>query len=214
MALAALTLMMPVPISANTETTRTETLGDIDNKINALLNDALPKKNVKVEDNGLTASENGWNYAKWGMTKAELIAASNGNAIPTVDKKSQRIFKTRRYAIAEKKLGHVPINVNFHFTKKPEKLVMVRYVPTDTNFDCPAFEKSILQLLGKKEGEKKSIDLSPNRPPLIMNSFAWDEREKNGNIYRMLDVSFGKVTVNLCHLLISDPAFDDQRIKK
>ena len=150
-------------------------------------------------------AEKGWGYAKWGMTPAELIAASAQVAVQTPDTKNQRILDKRRLATAFGKFNYIPVSFDYYFEYKIEKLAFVRIQPLDRAADCADFEQAVTDRLGVAMPEDKETSLGPKSAPLLSRQRKWDDPE-HGNKYSFNSVTFGQRAASHCQLLIKDSA--------
>jgi hypothetical protein len=150
-------------------------------------------------------AEKGWNYAKWGMSPAELIAASEQTAAEAADSKGNRILGKRRLATAFGKFNYVPVSFDYYFEPKIQKLVFVRIQPLDRDTDCREFEETATERLGVSLPEDTKTELRAGTASLHSRRREWDD-SVHGNIYSFSSVSFGARTPSHCQLLIKDAA--------
>lgn len=150
-------------------------------------------------------AENGWDFAKWGMTPAELIAASAQTAIQTPDSKSQRILGKRRLATAFGKFNYIPVVFDYYFEYKIEKLAFVRIQPLDRGTDCAVFEQAAAERLGVSGPEDTETKLGANSAPLRSRQRKWADA-KHGNSYSFDSISFGQRAASHCQILIKNAA--------
>jgi hypothetical protein len=150
-------------------------------------------------------AENGWGFAKWGMTPAALITASAQTAIETPDSKSQRILGKRRLATAFGKFNYIPVSFDYYFEYKIEKLAFVKIQPLNRGTDCAEFEQAVTERLGVSVPDDTETKLGPNSAPLRNRQRKWDDVE-HGNSYSFSSISFGQRAASHCQLLIKDAA--------
>ena len=149
--------------------------------------------------------ENGWGFAKWGMTPAELIAASAQTAIQTPDSKNQRILGKRRLATAFGKFNYIPVSFDYYVESKIEKLAFVRIQPLNRDTDCADFEQAATERLGVSGPDDTETKLGTNSAPLRSRQRKWDDVE-HGNTYSFSSISFGQRAASHCQILIKDAA--------
>ncbi len=175
--------------------------------ITAKAEDAL----VSSAITSIAPAENGWGYAKWGMSPAELIQASAQTATETVDAKNQRIRGKRRLATSFGKFNYVPVRIDYYFEYKIEKLVFVLIQPLEKGADCIEFEQSATERFGASLPDDTETAFGAGAAPMRSRKREWDDAGRR-NIYNFSSVSFGLRSPSHCQILIKDSSISSEEI--
>lgn len=88
----------------------------------------------------------GWRYADWGMTKAEVIAASENRAKPYVVANRRPWGEYPDLVAPHADLSH-QFEVRFYFDRHEERLHAIRLVPTG-GFWCIDIRRKVMERYG------------------------------------------------------------------
>lgn len=105
-----------------------------------------------------TGADEGWQYAAWGMTKDEVMSASQGAAVAAdAQEQAQLSVQSRSSTVLLKApycMGRFSLMAYFVFDDATGKLARVRLTLADPITNAPAFENQLRALYGAPGGSR------------------------------------------------------------
>jgi hypothetical protein len=89
-----------------------------------------------------------WQYTRWGMTPAEVVAASGGRATGVESEPDERVFELDYRAVAPYRAMNVEVEARFFFTQGSGRLAAVKLIPTDVG-RCDALRGAVEAVHGR-----------------------------------------------------------------
>ena len=143
-----------------------------------------------------------WEFARWGMTATDLVAASGGLASAVPDEDGKRIRDMHRLATGKTTLDGIDYTVDYFFDDKARKLVAVNFTPEKTQ--CDAAQAAYVARFGKPKEKRTELKLSPRQPPLITIEYEWRDRANGNDMISGTDVSAQEMRIRYCQFLRSE----------
>lgn len=141
----------------------------------------------------------GYEFAAWGMTADQLVAASNGAATAVKEEKDKRILKMYRLAAGRTTIGGVDYTLDYYFEPKRQKLAGINFVPAKTACDAAIAEHKAR--LGTPIEKRKESVLEAGKPPLVQVEYEWSGGALGGDKVSGVDVSVKEFDIRYCQFL-------------
>ncbi len=144
----------------------------------------------------------GFEFANWGMTADQLVAASNGAASPVQEEKGKRIRSLFRLANGKTAIGGVDYALDYFFEPKSKKLAAINFVPAKT--DCDAAIAEHKARLGTPTEKRKEAVIQAGKPPLVTVEYEWAGGALGSDKVSGVDVSVVEMNIRYCQFLRHD----------
>lgn len=141
----------------------------------------------------------GYDFANWGMTAEQLVAASKGTAIAVSEEKDKRILKMYRLAAGKTTIGGVDYTLDYYFDPKRKTLSGINFVPAKTACDAAIAEHKAR--LGTPVEKRKESVLEAGKPPLVQIEYEWTGGTLGGDKVTGVDVSVKEFDIRYCQFL-------------
>lgn len=141
----------------------------------------------------------GFEFANWGMTADQLVAASNGTATSVKEEKDKRILKMHRLAAGKAAVGGVDYTLDYYFDPKRRTLSGINFVPAKTACDAAIAEHKAR--LGTPVEKRKESVLEAGKPPLVQVEYEWSGGALGGDKVSGVDVSVKEYDIRYCQFL-------------
>lgn len=140
-----------------------------------------------------------WEFARWGMSVDEVVAASNGVAAKVKKDKDKRVWDFDRLAAGSWEEGGIAYELSFYFDSKAKTLKLVDLVPG--SIDCDRVIAAYGAKYGTAETARKAVAVEDGRPPLVTETHKWNHLE-SGDLLQITDVSVKDFGIRYCKVLI------------
>ena len=144
----------------------------------------------------------GFEFANWGMSADQLVAASNGAASPVEEKKDKRIRKLLRLATGKTAIGGINYTLDYFFDPKSKKLAAINFVPAKT--DCDAAIAEHKARLGTPTEHRKEAIIQAGKPPLVTIEYEWTGGTLGSDKVSGVDVSVTEMNIRYCQFMRLD----------
>ena len=135
-----------------------------------------------------SAASADWQYTRWGMSPAEVVAASQGRASPVRGRPGQRVFDLDLRATAAYAANSLTFVAEFFFTQGSGRLAAVKLVPTCEAM-CDVLRSELEATYGEAEPQRFAFGMTQR----------WTDQD-HGNRLLFADIAV-RGTPRLCHVI-------------
>lgn len=140
-----------------------------------------------------------WEFARWGMSVDDVVAASNGVAAKVKKDRAKRVWDFDRLAAGSWEEDGIDYELSFYFDSKEKTLKLVDLVPKET--DCDRVIANYAAKYGAPRSGHKAVEVEGGRPPLVTSTHEWNHPE-SGDLLQITDVSVKEYQIRYCKVLV------------
>ena len=121
-----------------------------------------------------------YEYAQWGMSLEQLIAASGGILTKEKDRKDRRIEGQRRLATGTADSDGIRLETRFYFAPKADELTRVNLIPAKE--DCIKYRDQQLALLGDVTPDYENDNFEAGDQTIFQDLYEWNDPGGAGKV--------------------------------
>lgn len=142
----------------------------------------------------------GWEYTDWGMTAAEVVAASDGTVWETEHDPDNVLYGNQQLARGQVKYLGITMQVNFYFDPEDKTLAMIDILPVVA--ECDKTLKKAEKAFGKQDPDISPLYLAEDLPAMRQDSRVWKD-EETGDEIEFYEAKMPDGHTLLCKFLVS-----------
>jgi hypothetical protein len=132
-----------------------------------------------------------WQYTRWGMSPAAVVAASGGAARLQPGDRDDRVFNLDLKAVGTYETPSLSYEADFLFTRRSNRLAAVKLMPAEGQ--CDALREELAETYGKPLADRRDFTM------MSVETQTWRDAQGNNHVL-FADVQTGAGR-RLCHVL-------------